>query len=234
MAVAPAQAGPVPPPVVGTISSTNPADYTPHAQNGDTRAYAQIGDTVYVGGTFTSIKTTARPAGRPAATSSRTTAPTVRSSRASRRCSTVASTRSRSRPTGKLIVGGAFKNVNGVSPQEPRGGRAGHRRDRATWNGRGDGGTVRALDRPGQLALRLRRVPLHQQHRARRCSRGSTPTPARSTTRSRSTRPSRGSAAACSAGRWRSRRTATRSSAAATSPRSTGWPATRSSWRRTC
>ena len=145
MAVAPAQAGPVPPPVVGTISSTNPADYTPHAQNGDVRAYAQIGDTVFVGGTFTSIKNSGAAAWTARGylfAYNRTNgqiipgfAPTLDGGVNALEVS----------PTGKLIVGGAFKNVNGVSRKnlvavEPDTGAT-----VATWNGRGDGGTIRAL-----------------------------------------------------------------------------------------
>ncbi|MHA3702393.1 hypothetical protein ACXR2U_09405 [Jatrophihabitans sp. YIM 134969] len=45
-----------PPPAPGTVASANPADTTPNALNGTTRAFAQIGDTVYVGGSFTQVR----------------------------------------------------------------------------------------------------------------------------------------------------------------------------------
>ncbi len=195
MAVAPAQAGPVPPPVVGTISSTNPADYTPHAQNGDVRAYAQIGDTVFVGGTFTSIKNSGAAAWTARGylfAYNRTNgqiipgfAPTLDGGVNALEVS----------PTGKLIVGGAFKNVNGVSRKnlvavEPDTGAT-----VATWNGRGDGGTIRALAVHGNW-LYVSGAFGYINSTSHACSPGSTPPPARSTPASRSTRASRGSAAA--------------------------------------
>lgn len=45
-----------PPPAPGSVASANPADNTPNATNGATRAFAQIGDTVFVGGSFTQVK----------------------------------------------------------------------------------------------------------------------------------------------------------------------------------
>ena len=50
-----------PPPAPGTLASANPADITPHALNGATRAFAQIGNTVYVGGSFTRVRSAASP-----------------------------------------------------------------------------------------------------------------------------------------------------------------------------
>src|SRR5690606_37512507 len=46
----------LPVPAPATLVSTNPADHTPHARNGEVRAFAEIGDLVYVGGTFTEVR----------------------------------------------------------------------------------------------------------------------------------------------------------------------------------
>ncbi|WP_407937875.1 WD40 repeat domain-containing protein [Micromonospora viridifaciens] len=130
-------------PVTSTLTSANPVDETPHAQNGDTRAFAEIGNTVYVGGSFTSVKA-AGGAGwttrRYLFAYDRTTGAlktgfnpvldgTVHALAVS--------------PDGKLIVGGAFLNVNGVSRKnlvalDPSTGAT-----VAGWAGRSDGGLVR-------------------------------------------------------------------------------------------
>ncbi|MFD2767782.1 delta-60 repeat domain-containing protein [Micromonospora eburnea] len=130
-------------PVTSTLTSANPADDIPHAQNGDTKAFAEIGGTVYVGGSFTSVKAAA-DAGWTArnylfaydrATGALKTgfAPVLDGAVHALAVS----------PDGKLIVGGAFANVNGVSRKnlvelDPITGAT-----VTSWVGRGDGGLVR-------------------------------------------------------------------------------------------
>ncbi|MGW5672899.1 hypothetical protein [Micromonospora sp. NPDC003776] len=130
-------------PVTSTLTSANPADNIPHAQNGDTKAFAEIGGTVYVGGSFTSVKA--------AADASWTTRNYLfaydRSTGALKADFTPALDGAvhalAVSPDGKLIVGGAFVTVNGVSRKnlvelDPTTG--------ATvtgWAGRSDGGLVR-------------------------------------------------------------------------------------------
>ncbi|OWU98782.1 delta-60 repeat domain-containing protein [Micromonospora wenchangensis] len=130
-------------PVTSTLTSANPADNIPHAQDGDTKAFAEIGNTVYVGGSFTSVKAAGgtswtsrnylfaydRTSGALKADFSPTLDGAVHALAAS--------------PDGKLIVGGAFKNVNGVSRKnlvqlDPVTGAT-----VASWVGRSDGGLVR-------------------------------------------------------------------------------------------
>ncbi|MFC7547017.1 WD40 repeat domain-containing protein [Plantactinospora sp. GCM10030261] len=141
---APAGAVLVPPPEVGTLASTNPSNITPHARNGEARAFAEIGDTVYVGGTFTQVRTAAdatlvtrnylfaydRDTG-----ALRAFAPALNGA-----VNALATS-----PDGKLIVGGAFNTVNGVSRRnlvelDPVTGAIVD-----SWEGRSDGGNVRAL-----------------------------------------------------------------------------------------
>ncbi|MEV0839226.1 WD40 repeat domain-containing protein [Actinocatenispora sera] len=140
-----AQAAPAPHSAPGTLVSTNPDDRTPNARDGETRAFARLGSTVYVGGTFSQI----RAAGASAWTSraylfaydadtgaiSTTFLPQLNGAVNA----LVAS------PDGKLIVGGAFNTVNGVSRKQlveldPSTG--------ATvtgWDAHSDGGVVRTL-----------------------------------------------------------------------------------------
>ncbi len=146
VAVPAAASATVPPvPETQTVVSTDPADLTPHARDGEARAFAQVGSMVYVGGSFTQIRQD-----RDAAWSTQrylfgydkttglisTTFLPVLDGAVN---SLVAG------PNETLIVGGAFRNVNGVSRKnlvalDPSTG--------ATidaWEGRSDGGTVRDM-----------------------------------------------------------------------------------------
>ncbi|MGK5739740.1 hypothetical protein [Micromonospora sp. URMC 103] len=135
----------VPVPEPGTLVSTNPADTTPHARDGETRAFAQVGATVYVGGSFTQIRQTAgspwlaRPYlfayDRTTGTISTTFLPVLDGAVNS----LVAG------PGGTLIVGGAFKTVNSVSRKnlvalDPATGAT-----LGGWVGRSDGGMIRDM-----------------------------------------------------------------------------------------
>jgi hypothetical protein len=139
----PASAVYVPPTASATLVSANPADNTPHAQNGSMRAFAQIGDIVYAGGSFTGIKaagaTSWTAANNLIAYNVTTGAlqtgfkPVVDGA-----VQTLAVS-----PDKKLIVGGSFGTVNGVARKnlvelDPATGAT-----VASWVGRGDGGTVR-------------------------------------------------------------------------------------------
>ncbi|WP_374198126.1 delta-60 repeat domain-containing protein [Micromonospora sp. PLK6-60] len=130
-------------PVAMTLTSADPADNIPHAQNGDVKAFAEIGNTVFVGGSFTSVK--AAGAGSWTARNylfayDRTTgalktdfAPALNGAVHALAVNAA----------GKLIVGGAFNTVNGVSRKnlvalEPTTGDT-----VGSWVGRSDGGLVR-------------------------------------------------------------------------------------------
>lgn len=135
----------VPVPVSATLVSADPADQTPNARNGEARAFAEIGDTVYVGGTFTEARNASattwgsRPYlfayHRDTGALSTTFLPVLDGA-----VNTLAVS-----PTGLLIVGGVFKNVNGVARRNlvalnPTTGATD-----AGWAGRSDGGTVRDM-----------------------------------------------------------------------------------------
>lgn len=130
-------------PVTSTLTSANPADNIPHAQDGDTKAFAEIGGTVYVGGSFTSVKA----AGDASWTARDYLFAYDRSTGALKADFTPvldgAVHALAASPDGKLIVGGAFKNVNGVSRKnlvelDPTTGAT-----VTSWAGRSDGGLVR-------------------------------------------------------------------------------------------
>lgn len=140
-----ADAAVVPVPATGTVVSANPSDLTPHAQDGEVRAFAQIGNLVYVGGTFTQIKQagaaswTARSFlfayDRTTGAISTTFRPTL---------DDVVNTLAVS-PDGKLLVGGAFKNANGAVAKQlveldPATGST-----ITSWAGHSDGGVVRTM-----------------------------------------------------------------------------------------
>ena len=115
LAAAPAQADTMLPPVVPTLTSANPVDNTPHARDGDVKVFAEIGDTVYAGGGFTQVKapsattwTTRRHLfafNRSTGAINTSFVPTVDGAVSALAIS----------PTGKLIVGGTFRTVNGVA-----------------------------------------------------------------------------------------------------------------------
>ncbi|MEU5907455.1 hypothetical protein [Micromonospora sp. NPDC047527] len=135
----------VPVPTTQTLVSTNPADQTPHARDGETRAFAQVGNTVFVGGSFTQIRQTATSAwvtqrylfayDRTTGAISTTFLPVLDGA-----VNTLIAG-----PGGTLIVGGAFKNVNDVSRKnlvalDPSTGEI-----IDSWVGRSDGGNVRDM-----------------------------------------------------------------------------------------
>ncbi|MEV6595643.1 hypothetical protein AB0M36_02140 [Actinoplanes sp. NPDC051346] len=143
MTAIPAKAVYVPASEPATIVATSPADNTPHAQNGSMRAFAQIGNTVYAGGSFTGIKAAGATAWSPAnhlvaydvTTGALKTgfAPALDGA-----VQTLAVS-----PEGKLIVGGNFTTVNGVARKnlvalDPATGAT-----VTSWVGRADGGVVR-------------------------------------------------------------------------------------------
>lgn len=141
----PASAVVIPPPETFQLVSTNPADHTPHARNGEVRAFAEIGNVVYVGGTFTEVKAatdttwTARPY---LFAYDRTTGAIVSSF--TPQLDDVVNSLIVS-PNGYLIVGGKFKNVNGVARRnlvalDPVTGQT-----VSSWVGRSDGGMIRDM-----------------------------------------------------------------------------------------
>jgi hypothetical protein len=139
----PASAVFVPPPAPATITSANPVDYTPQAQNGSVRAFTQIGNTVYAGGSFTGIKAAGAASWTPASylvAYDATTgvlkpgfAPVFDNAVQSLAVS----------PDGKLIVGGNFGTVNGVARKNLVEIDPGTGATIAGWVGRADGGVVR-------------------------------------------------------------------------------------------
>lgn len=146
MVVPSAAVATVPPvPETQILVSSDPVDETPHARDGEVRAFAQIGSMVYVGGSFTEIRqdpTTAWVSQRYLFGYDKTTgviSTTFLPVLDGAVSSLVAG------PNDTLIVGGAFRNANGASRKnlvalDPSTG--------ATvegWVGRSDGGNVRDM-----------------------------------------------------------------------------------------
>ncbi|MDP9818165.1 hypothetical protein J3R04_004135 [Spirilliplanes yamanashiensis] len=131
-------------PVTSTLVSANPADNVPHALNGAAYAFAEIGNTVYVGGSFTSVRAAAGTAtarnylfayDRTSGALQTSFAPVLDGA-----VQALAVT-----PDGRLVAGGAFRTVNGVARRnlvalDPATGST-----VTSWVGRGDGGLVRRL-----------------------------------------------------------------------------------------
>jgi len=142
-AAAPANAVFVPPNVTSTLVTANPADITPHLQNGSMRAFAQIGNTVYAGGSFTGVKNAGATSWSTASyliaydvtTGALKTGFTPELDNA---VETLAVS-----PDGKLIVGGNFVTVNGVSRKNLVELDPGTGDTIASWVGKADGGVVR-------------------------------------------------------------------------------------------
>ncbi|SCG52780.1 hypothetical protein GA0074704_2833 [Micromonospora siamensis] len=149
VAATPASAQVLPAPASATLVSANPSDLTPHARDGETRAFAQVGDLVIVGGSFTQLRQTASSAwvtqnylfayDRTTGEISSTFRPVLDGA-----VNTLVAG-----PNGTVIVGGAFKTVNGVSRKNlvalnPTSGATVD-----SWVGRSDGGTVRDLELNG-------------------------------------------------------------------------------------
>jgi hypothetical protein len=139
----PATAVYVPPPATATIVSANPVDYTPHAQNGSIRAFAQIGNTIYAGGSFTGIKAAGAASWTPASHLVAYDAATGALRTGFRPTFDNAVQTLAVSPDGKLIAGGNFGTVNGVARKnlvelDPATGAT-----ITSWVGRADGGVVR-------------------------------------------------------------------------------------------
>ncbi|MGX6605983.1 hypothetical protein ACWKSP_28220 [Micromonosporaceae bacterium Da 78-11] len=140
-----AQATFVPEPVAGRVAAANPSDVTPHARNGEVRAFAQVGDTVYVGGTFTQIRTAANNTwlntsylfayDRNTGALSSSFQPMLDGA-----VNTMAVN-----SAGQLIVGGTFRNVNGVERRNLVALNAANGATVGSFVGRSDGGVVRSL-----------------------------------------------------------------------------------------
>ncbi len=141
----PAQAAFIPEPVAGRVASANPNDLTPHARNGEVRAFAQVGDTVYVGGTFTQIRTAANSAwlntsylfayDRNTGALSSSFVPVLDGAVNALAVNSA----------GQLIVGGTFRNVNGVERRNLVALNASTGATVGAFVGRSDGGAVRSM-----------------------------------------------------------------------------------------
>jgi hypothetical protein len=140
-----AEAVTIPAPVSGTVASANPNNLTPDARDGEVRAFAQIGDTVYVGGTFTQVRTAAVATWISRSylfAYNRTTGALLSGFTPTFDGAVNALVVS---PGGQLVVGGAFSTVNGVTRKnlvavDPSTGAT-----IASWTGHSDGGTIRTM-----------------------------------------------------------------------------------------
>jgi len=115
LSAVPAEAVVVPPPVAATITSANPVDYTPQVENGSVRAFTQIGNTIYAGGSFTGIKAAGATAWTPASNLVAYDATTGVLKTGFKPVFDNAVQALAVSPDGKLIVGGNFTAVNGVA-----------------------------------------------------------------------------------------------------------------------
>jgi hypothetical protein len=133
----------VPPSTPATIVTANPANNTPHLQNGSVRAFAQIGTTVYAGGSFTGVKNAGATTWTAASYLIAYDATTgVLKTGFKPKFDNAVQTLAVS-PNGQLIVGGNFGTVNGVARKnlvelDPTTGAT-----VASFVGRADGGVVR-------------------------------------------------------------------------------------------
>jgi hypothetical protein len=139
----PAEAAVVPAPAAATITSANPVDYTPQVQNGSVRAFAQIGNTIYAGGSFTGVKAAGASAWTPAGNLVAYDATTGALAAGFKPVFDDAVQALAVSPAGKLIVGGNFTMVNGVARKnlvaiDPNTGAT-----ITNWVGQADGGVVR-------------------------------------------------------------------------------------------
>ena len=143
LSAVPAEAVAVPAPAAATITSANPVDYTPQVQNGSVRAFTQIGNTIYAGGSFTGIKAAGATAWTPTNNLVAYDASTGALKTGFKPVFDNPVQALAVSPDGKLIVGGSFTKVNGVARKSlvelnPTTGTT-----ITGWVGRGDGGVVR-------------------------------------------------------------------------------------------
>ena len=118
-------------------------DYTPQVQNGSVRAFTQIGDTIYAGGSFTGVKAAGAAAFTPASNLVAYDATTGALKTGFTPVFDNAVQALAVSPDGKLIVGGNFLKVNGVARKnlveiDPATGAT-----ITAWVGQADGGVVR-------------------------------------------------------------------------------------------
>jgi len=144
-----ADAATVPPPATGQVVSANPDDRTPHARDGEVRAFAQIGDTVYVGGSFTQIRTAAAASwiSRPYLFAYNRTTGAVSSTFLPALNGAVNALLVD--PHGDLVVGGVFGTVNGVARKNLVAVNPTTGATVGGWAGRSDGGVVRTMKQYG-------------------------------------------------------------------------------------